>query len=378
MASSQVSSDSSASSVSSRSKTPIIDCDIHHVFKHPSLLLPYLPRKYKEQIELWGLGTGGGPGMPNGGKGGRRVDSFPPEGGPACSDLNFFIQHHVEAYNVRYAVLTGEFLSCTYVADPYYSAALCSAFNDYTIEHWLDKDDRLRGSIYLPIHDVPASVKEIERIGAHPGMVQAYVPSGSSHPYGKRMYHPIYEACSSYGLNFTLHVGGQGSGMNAPATNVGYPSYYIEYRAARTQAFMAHMASFIFEGVFELFPELQVVFIEGGVFWVPPYLWRLDQDWKALREQTPWVKRKPSEYFMTNMHIGSQPIEETPQKGYFDTMLEAMNGKDKLLYCSDYPHWDFDSPTLAFPKLDKDTMRNIMYNNAAKLYKLPLLDAAEV
>ncbi|MDF2723260.1 MAG: hypothetical protein K0Q59_2935, partial [Paenibacillus sp.] len=291
---------------------PVIDCDIHHNYKNIQMLFPYLPRKYKEQIELWGTGFGGGPGMPNGGKGGRMVDSFPPGGGPAGSDLSYMIEHHLDKYNVRYGILTGEFMGSTFIANPYYSAAICSAINDYTIEHWLDKEPRLRGSIYLPIHDVAASVAEIERVGAHPGMVQVYVPGGSLLPYGKRMYHPIFEACQKHGLVYTIHVGGEGHGLNPPATNVGYPSYYIEYRAARVQAFMAHMASFIFEGVFALFPELQVAFIEAGVFWVGPYLWRLDQDWRALREQTPWVSKKPSEYFQTNMVIGSQPIEETP------------------------------------------------------------------
>jgi predicted TIM-barrel fold metal-dependent hydrolase len=357
------------------STQPIIDCDIHHTYKHISMLYPYLPRKHKERTELWGAGFGGGPGTPNGGRGGRMADSHPPAGGPPCSDLPFMAEQHLDRYNVQYAILTGEFMASSYVADPYYAAAVCSAFNDFTIEQWLEKDSRLRGSIYLPIHDIAASVQEIERIGSHPGMVQVYVPSGTHNPYGKRIYHPIYEACVKHGLRFAIHVGCEGSGMNPAATNVGYPSYYVEYRMARTQSFMAHMTSMIFEGVFELFPELQAVFIEGGVFWIAPFLWRLDQEWKALREQSPWVNRKPSEYFQTNIHIGSQPIEETPNRASFDIMMQESYAKDRLLFCSDYPHWDFDSPKLAFPKMDEELTRNIMYNNAAKLYNLPLLEA---
>lgn len=369
--------DNQTTSRQAKKSGPIIDCDIHHTYKDISMLFPYLPRKHKELIEQWGPSFGGGPGMTNGGKGGRMADSHPPEGGPPCSDLPFMIRQHLDPFNVHYAILTGEFINSTFIADPYYAAAACSAFNDYTIEHWLEKDSRLRGSIYLPIHDIAASVQEIERIGSHPGMVQAYVPSGTHSPYGKRIYHPIYEACVKHGLNLAIHVGGEGHGMNPAATNVGYPSYYIEYRAARTQSFMAHMTSLICEGVFEIFPDLQVVFIEGGVFWVAPFLWRLDQDWRALREQTPWVKRKPSEYFQTNIYIGSQPIEQTPNRQSFDVMMQEIYAKDRLLFCSDYPHWDFDSPKLVFPKMDKELTHNIMYNNAAKLYKLPLLEAAE-
>ncbi|MDF2720324.1 MAG: amidohydrolase [Paenibacillus sp.] len=41
---------------------------------------------------------------------------------------------------------------------------------------------------------------------------------------------------------------------------------------------MAHMASLIFGGVFEKYPTLKVVMQEGGVLWIAPYLWKLDQD----------------------------------------------------------------------------------------------------
>ncbi|TLS52769.1 amidohydrolase [Paenibacillus antri] len=352
----------------------VIDCDIHHNIPDIKAIFPYLPRRYKEQIETWGPLHGGF--GHNGGRHGRRFDAFP-DGEQAGSNLDFMIKQHFEEYNVKYGILTGEFSSAAMVGDPYYAAALCSAYNDYTIEHWLEKDQRLRGSIVIPYHDIAASVKEIERVGSHPQMVQAYVLGGAAHPYGQRNYHPIYEACLKHGLHFAIHVGAEGASRNATTTGAGYPSYYIEGRAARPQVFMAHMASFVFEGVFELYPELKVIFIEAGVFWIAPYFWRLDQDWKALRPQTPWVEKKPSEYLQTNMYYGSQPLEEVPNKALFDQMLEASFAKDRMLFCSDYPHWDFDSPKLTFPKMEKSLLDNVLYNNAAKLYGLPLQNGTE-
>ncbi|MEC0269510.1 amidohydrolase family protein [Paenibacillus anseongense] len=101
------------------------------------------------------------------------------------------------------------------------------------------------------------------------------------------------------------------------------------------------------------------------------------QDWKALRDQTPWVKKKPSEYLLTNMYIGSQPIEEAPNRQAFDMLFEAMHAKERLLFCSDYPHWDFDSPKLVFPKMNKETTENVFYNNAARYFGLPMQDRTE-
>jgi len=94
-------------------------------------------------------------------------------------------------------------------------------------------------------------------------------------------------------------------------------------------------------------------------------------DWKGLRMQTPWVKKPPSEYFRENMFVGSQPIEITPDREAFMSMLKWLSAEKTLLFCSDYPHWDFDSPTHAFPKMDNELRQRIFYENARELYRLP-------
>ena len=44
---------------------------------------------------------------------------------------------------------------------------------------------------------------------------------------------------------------------------------------------------------------------------------------------------------------------------------------DRLLFATDYPHWDFDAPDQAFPVcLDPELERNIMADNAWRLYRL--------
>ncbi|MCY9698172.1 amidohydrolase family protein [Paenibacillus alginolyticus] len=348
-----------------------IDCDVHHNVPDIEAIFPYLPRKYKEQVEIFGIGIPMQISSLNGGVNGRRADSYPSNGKLPGTNLPLMASQHLDPFNIEYGILTGEFQWATVTPDTYYSAALCSALNDYTIEHWLEKDARLRGSIYVPIHDPVAAVKEIERLGSHPLMVQVLAPAGTKMPYGQKFYHPIYEACERHNLPFTIHVGSEGHGINPSPTGVGYPSYYVEFRALRQQVYMAHMASFVFEGVFELFPKLKVVFLEAGVFWIAPYLWHLDQDWRGLRYQTPWVQKKPSEYFQTNMYVGSQPVEEVPNPNLFMPMMESVYARDRMLFASDYPHWDYDSPKLAFPKMDKELAENIFYNNAADLYGLP-------
>lgn len=353
----------------SKRKRPIIDCDIHH-YTGFDVLKPYLPRAYRELIDTYGKAMPGGMHF-NGGVGGRMVDSLPPDGGPAGGSLEYMQEHHLDPNHIHYGILTGESLGVQGTINFDYAAACCSAYNDYTIDHWLAKDSRLKGSIMIPKQDPIQAAKEIDRVGGRSDMVQVLVQNGAFFPYGNRYYYPIYEACVRHHLPFTIHVSGEGSGMNAQPTGAGHVTHYVEARAARPQVMMAHVASFIFEGVFERFPTLKVVLQEAGVFWIVPYLWRLDQDWKSLRVQTPWVRKKPSEYFRDNFRVTTQPIEETPNLEVFKQMMDGLHAKETMMYCSDYPHWDYDSPLLALPRMEEELAHRVYYQNAADLYNLP-------
>ncbi|MBP1933643.1 amidohydrolase family protein [Ammoniphilus resinae] len=351
-------------------KRSIIDVDIHHKTELEDIK-PYLPRAYRDQIDLWGWRLPGSLWLNGGVKVGQMADSTPPDGSFPGSNLEFMRKQLLDPYNIEYGVLTGTEYFCQASPDADYAAALCSAINDFTCDHWLANESRLKGSVFIPKQDPLLSAKEIRRIGSHPDMVQVIVASGAEKPYGNRFYHPIYEACVEQDLPFTIHVLLEGLGINAPNTGAGYVSYYPEYRACRPQVMAAHLASFIYEGVFEKFPTLKVVLQEAGVFWLAPFLWKMDEDWKALRFQTPWVKKKPSEYFFSNVRVSSQPLEPTPNMEIFRQLMNAVNASETVMFCSDYPHWDFDSPLMAFPKLEDDLWERVFYQNAAELYGLP-------
>lgn len=350
-------------------KRSIIDCDIHQGTGLDAIK-PYLPRAYQELVKQYGPALPGGMHF-NGGVGGRMADAYPEGGGNAGSDLELMQKQHLDRYNVEYGILTGEGYAVHAIPNYDYAAAMCRAINEYTIEHWLSRDSRLRGSVFISKQAPSLAAQEIDRVGGRSDMVQVIVSSGSSIPYGNRHYDPIYEACVRHNLPFTIHVGLEGEGINSPHTGAGYVTHYIEQRCARPAVMGAHLASFIFDGVFERFPTLKVVLQEAGVLWLAPFLWKLDQEWKGLRVQTPWVRKKPSEYFREHVRVTTQPFEETPNRQIFDHLLESIYAKETLMFCSDYPHWDYDSPSQALPKLEQELWDSIYYQNAAKLYGLP-------
>ncbi|RKN85492.1 amidohydrolase family protein [Paenibacillus ginsengarvi] len=360
-------------------KRSIIDCDLHLVPLRGGFnaLKPYLPRFYREQLETWGPRVPAQIGMyNNGGTNGTKNDhKIPP--GDETDALNYIRSKLLDKYNVEYGIITGMDYGINTIPDTDYAAAVTSACNDYTIEHVLDKEPRFRASIMIPKQDPVLSAKEIDRVGSHPGFVQAIVSNGAEKPYGHRHYYPIYEACVRNNLPFAIHVSMEGIGINPPPTGAGYVSHYAEYRLARAGIMMTHLASFIYEGVFELFPTLKVVMIEAGMLWIAPAIWRMDQDWKALRHNTPWVKKPPSEYYRDHFRVTSQPIELPPKPELFAPLMDAIYAETNLMFASDYPHWDFDSPQLAFPKMSDERWERIFYQNAAELYGLPQRAAAE-
>jgi predicted TIM-barrel fold metal-dependent hydrolase len=189
-------------------------------------------------------------------------------------------------------------------------------------------------------------------------------------PYGNRFYHPIWEACERHGLVVGIHPGNEGAGMAGPPTGVGYPTYYIETRMARPQMAMAHAVSFIAEGVFEKFPSLKVLIDECDQFWAVGLMWHMDADWKSLRDQTPWLKRLPSEYFREHIRVGTQPMLEPESNEQFWMMLDALHAEETLVYSSDWPHWDWDDPASTFPKLPEQLHRRVFSENARELFRL--------
>jgi predicted TIM-barrel fold metal-dependent hydrolase len=359
-----------------RQEVAIVDCDIHHSVSKNEELLPYLPRVYRERVTDQGFLLPGS-GYFNVPKRAARTDladgcdANMPTPGVRGSDYQVLKEQQLDLWNVDVAILTGgNMYSAGVIPDPDYAAALCSAWNDWSLENWIAKDSRFRMTMAIATSDPRLAVKEIDRIGDNPAIAGVQLGTGTRLPYGNRFYHPIWEACERHGLAVSVHPGAEGAGMAGPPTGVGYPTYYLETRLARPQMAMAHATSLICEGVFERFPHLKFAFVEVDQFWVAGLMWHLDADWKSLREQTPWVRKLPSEYFRQHIRIGSQPLEEPEKPEHLLVMLDAMHADETLIYCSDWPHWDWDDPATTFPKLPERLHRRIFAENARGTFRV--------
>lgn len=346
----------------------IVDTDVHHSAPDRAALLPYLPAALHERYRDFGASVGN-PYFNNGGVRGRRADSFPAGTQDAGGDYVQLREQLLEAAHIDIAILTGSTAyEASVVPDVDYGTAVCRAFNDFTTEHWLAHDRRLRFAVAVNHQDPAAAAHEIERMAAHPQVVGVLLPTGAWKPFGNRFYDPIYAACAETGLTPTLHLGTEGLGMSGTPVSSGWPSYYVESRLARPGVYGAHLASLLFEGTFEKFPTLKVAFIECGISWIPPFLWRADADWKGLRYQTPWVKRLPSEYVRDHVRFNTQPLDEPPTDRDLDQVLAWMHADRTLMFGTDYPHWDYDDPANTLRHVEPGLRARIFAGNALETF----------
>lgn len=349
----------------------MIDCDCHNDWPNVNVIEKYLPAFFRDMLVR---GEKPGPGvMPKSTRPWIHPEDFlradvKQPGVNAGSDYGMMKKKLLDKYDLDYAILTAEeAIWVSTLANPYYASALARAYNEYMIHEWLPLDKRFKGSLVVAPQDPQGAAAEIRRIGDHPDIVQVLVTSGAPKPYGDPFYHPIWEAAAEMDLVIAAHLGGE-VGQHSPIA-CGNPTFFWEAHALLCQTGMAHIASFIAHGVFEKWQNLKFILVECGVAWVPPILWRLDADYKALKRETPWLKRLPSEYARDHIRIATQPLEEPQNMDYLWHLLESIDGKHTLCFASDYPHWDFDDPyQIKFPA---DWRENILDGNARALYKLP-------
>lgn len=356
----------------SRAGVALVDCDVHQGTSKIEELFPYMPRVYRRQAEEQGIRLPGS-GYFNVAHDVHRTDLVdgsdrPRQDRQLGTSYDLLRREHLDLWKVDYGLLTGSTAyGATIVPDPDFAAAVVQAFNDWTLEQWASKDPRLLVAIGVCVSDPALAVREIERIGSHPQVRAVMLPTGSTRPYGNRFFHPIWEACERHHLAVGIHPGNEGAGMAGPPTGVGYPTYYIETRMARPQMAMAHAVSFIAEGVFEKYPGLKVLFVECDQFWAVGLMWHMDADWKSLRDQTPWLRRLPSEYFRGHIRVGSQPFMEPENHMQLGAMMEALHAEETLVFSSDWPHWDWDDPATTFEGLSEKLHRRVFAETACDL-----------
>jgi len=256
-------------------------------------------------------------------------------------------------------------------AEPELDAALCRAYNNWLADYCGAARDRLYGVALLPLQDVDASVRELERTVEAFGFRAAFF---RPNPYaGRPIQHPAYETlwdcAQSLGVAITVH-----EGLSDTLPTLGrdrFENTASLHVCSHSFEQMAACLGLLQTGVLERHPRLHFAFFESGCGWLPYWLQRIDSHFETWGSYFGALRMKPSEYFRRQCFIACDPDDEMVE------VVARKVGDECIVWASDYPHPDAHFPgtmdvTLATLRdVPEASRRKILGENARRLFRLP-------
>ena len=241
------------------------------------------------------------------------------------------------------------------------------AYNRWMIEKILSQEPRIKSMLYLPMNDPAQAVRTVEEFAGKPGVIGFMVTSTRYKPVYDPSYMKLYAMLEERELPIAFHAA-----YNWHDQMLSTANKFITVHALGFTFFnIVHLTNWIMNGLPERFPRLKVIWIESGLAWVPFIMQRLDNEYMMRTSEVPSLKKLPSDY-IRDMFFTTQPMEMVRNRKALPLTFEMMNAETQLLYSSDYPHWDMDLPSTIYdlPFLSEQAKRNILGENARKLFKL--------
>jgi predicted TIM-barrel fold metal-dependent hydrolase len=259
-------------------------------------------------------------------------------------------------------------LSIGLVRQPDLAQALCRAYNDFVHERFMKASKRLKPVAIIPLQDIPAAVKELNRVATQLGLRCAMLPAyGLRQPLGRPEYWPIYEEAERLDIALAVHASPGGS--EQLGTHL-FDQLIQVHTLCHPFGQMAQLTSIICGGIPEKFPKLRLGFMEAGCGWVVYLMERLDEEYEKRAEEAPLLKGKPSEYMRSGRLFYSCESEE----GMLPYVLDRM-GEGVILFSSDFPHWDCRYPNAVKTIMNRtdlsvEQMKKVLGENARRFYRL--------
>ena len=266
-------------------------------------------------------------------------------------------------------IYANETLALYMSPDPEYQMCVARAFNDWSIELFGPHSDRFVPVAALPVSDIDAAVKEVERI-ARLGYRSVKIPiTVTERPYNLPDYERLWAAAADTGLVLALHAFTNDRDL--------YPEDWgemegvggaLDFMVMRMADGMSPISLLISAGVPMRHPNLKFVVVECGAGWLAWLLYALDEQYdKKHMWIQPKLDLRPSEYFARQGYVtfGDDPSA---------LRNLDMTGAANLMWGSDYPHDEGTFPhsrsviERTFAGVSEADKHRIVYDNAAALY----------
>ena len=288
---------------------------------------------------------------------------------------------HMDAAGIHAQVLypnIGVFQVNEYIgmqSDPALALECVRAYNDFLTDFCSYAPGRYIPLMTVPFWDLDATMHELVRAheAGHKGIVfPARMEDFTLPPLHDPHWDPFFAAAQEMRLSINFHIGSGNIPMFGTAAG-----RHLSYAWTGTMLFHLNasaIASLIFGGICQRFPELQFVSVESGVGWIPFLLESMDWQFhnSGVIANHPEFELLPSEYFARQIYSCFW-FENASARAAIEQL-----GSTRVLFETDFPH-----PTCLYPdgqehlrrslaELDERTRRLVLQDNAAKLYRIPL------
>ena len=206
-------------------------------------------------------------------------------------------------------------------------------------------DERLLPTCYVPIVDFDRA-KAMARESIAGGAAALLIASGCppNHSPSHRALDPVWAQAQDAGIPIVFHVGGTGDLIEPGYFNNGLPippDFHGGEENFRSVDYMGipgppaqTLATMIFDGVFDRFPQLRVGVIEQGAIWVPSWMRQMESAFDAFHRHEERIKAlelRPSDYVRRQIRFTPYPTEDV---GW----IIDQAGPTVAMFSSDYPH----------------------------------------
>lgn len=359
----------------------IIDTDVHLDLQLLEELYPYLDDRIVDKLDrpmgdyqfsaidwlpTWG-NEGGGPGVDSNGAAKTGED----------------ILQMMENMGTDVPLVTPGLNSLPQVNYPRMKEAVCRAYNDYLLEEVTSVHENIRGQAMMPLWNPAATVDELDRIGTEPDIAGAYAWFGKYWRLGDPEYDQVFEALIEHDLPLTLHL--DVASYPDPSTPMGgsIRTWIEAIGFAPCMHSMMNAVNMIVTGVFDKYPDLDVVYQEGGYHWLPFVAYRLDEFYQHTPEDVRlaermydegkrYLDRLPSEYLFDNFYFSTQPVCLPDSAQHYEWLLEIEQAEETMMFATDWPHSTNDPPTWVFehPAIGEELRESLFSGNAEAVYRL--------
>lgn len=265
--------------------------------------------------------------------------------------------------------------------DPDYKAACFAAYNRWLQEFQSAAPDRIFGIGQTAVRSVEETVEDLQRIremGFH-GVMMPCDPA-TEFDYDDPRFDPVWQAAVDLKLPLSFHIltSGRdaGAGIGHVASQRGKSKANMFQGLIRANQDVISL--FIWERIFERFPDLKLVCVEADAGWAPHFMYRMDHFYNRHRF---WAKigelsKMPSAFFRDNIHL-------TFQDDFVAFSTADMMGEKQLMWANDFPHsdstWPWSQQMLArqTKQLTDWQRKRILRDNVVELYNLPVTEGID-